>query len=64
MNYVVGEAGEKAEREMIERAKMGSSVFHMGAENEISIVGHKFKRNTNSILGNELNRDRRFLGKV
>jgi hypothetical protein len=64
MKYEIGEAGEKAERDMIERAKMGSSVFHMGGENEISIVGQKLKRNTNSILGNELNRDHRFLGKV
>ena len=43
MKYIVGESGEKAERDMIERAKMGSSVFHMGQENEITIVGQRFK---------------------
>jgi hypothetical protein len=64
MKYTVGESGEKAEREMIERAKMGSSVFHMGQENEITIVGQRLKRKATTILGNELDRDHRFLGKV
>jgi hypothetical protein len=64
MKYTVGESGEKAEREMIERAKMGSSVFHMGQENEITIVGQHLKRGATSILGNKLNRDSSILGKV
>jgi hypothetical protein len=64
MTYEIGESGEKAEREMIEKAKMGSSVFHMGGENEITIVGQKLKRSTNSIVGNKLDRDSSILGKV
>ena len=64
MKYEIGESGEKAEREMIEKAKMGSSVFHMGGENEITIVGQKLKRSTNSIVGNKLDRDSSILGKV
>ena len=64
MMYKVGESGEKAERELIERSGMGNSTFHMGHEEEITMVGQKLRRKSDTILGNKLDRDGSILGKV
>jgi hypothetical protein len=64
MKYEIGESGEKAERDLIEKSGMGNSKFHMGHEEEITMVGQKLRRKSDTILGNKLDRDGSILGKV
>jgi hypothetical protein len=57
MKTKIGEDGEKAERDMIEHLGFGSGSFHMGHEKEITFVGQRLKRSTNTFLGQEIHRE-------